>query len=354
MLRKVVVVGEIRPVNETLFHEKRPMWPEWLSLNDLVKADTICTDLQDDNASRFKAKLQLPVRNGYEVTSIDAIFDPKPWGYQWTGNRWHGTDHAFIISILVPSEHATDTHLLVVAQFQCQTFRIGCTRRLASGHGPGSEPIVKISKAKKGRKGLKAKSHTSVHGYNHRDDQHTKIPLDKGQEKMEEESDSDSNDDEVETIKRMKKKRPTLSFNAIALLTDNQLQDDKMFRTKELIGTNTDESTALLSSSSAAMMTFECDTLLTNETGASENSDDAKVLIDAAELLSNTYYPISIEKSKSSPFINLFDTANSILSSPSVLSLRKPQDKSTPRKFDLDYTEESSPHSPRTPRYVSV
>jgi hypothetical protein len=87
---------------------------------------------------------------------------------------------------------------------------------------------------------------------------------------------------------------------------------------------------------------------------ASENSDDAKVLIDAAELLSNTYYPISIEKSKSSPFINLFDTANSILSSPSVLSLRKPQDKSTPRKFDLDYTEESSPHSPRTPRYVSV
>jgi hypothetical protein len=351
MLRKIVVVGEIRPVNETIFHEKRPIWPEWLSLNDLVKADTICTDLEDVNASRFKAKLQLPVRNGYEVSSIDAVFDPKPWGYQWTANRWHGTDHAFIISILVPSEHATDTHLLVVAQFQCQTFRIGCTRRLACGHGLGPDPIVKqISKAK-GSKGLKAKSHTSVHGYNHRDDQHTKIPLKKGQERMEEGSDSDSNDDEVET---MKKKRPTLSFNAIALLTDNQLRAERMFSTKQLIGTNTDESAALLSSSSAAMRTFECDTLLTNETGASLNSDDAKVLIDAAEQLSNSYYPISNEKSKSSPFINLFDTANLILSSPSALSLRKPKDSSIPRKFDLEFTEESSPHSPRTPRYVSV
>lgn len=352
MVKKLLVVGELRPINI----DKKDSWPDWLSLNDVVLTANIMEDLQDTNTSRFKAKLTSPVRFGYKITSIDAMFDPKPWGYQWTGNRWHDTIHALIISVLIPCDTGYQSSLVVAAQFQSDSFRIGCTRRL---YGQQEASLVKTTK-----KASKTKS--KVHGYNHR--LNPQIPLKKRNLEDDSDSDYDSDADEEDAFKIRKhkaatrvlnnvqtraKKHSMLPADVLCLPDLTQYRYDSMSRNEDMICTDdmvamlTDDSAALLSMNSR-IGTFECATMITSdsaaefamittESAAELFSEDAKVLISAAEQLSTSLLP---SNDTTTSFINLFESANLIL------SLNKPH--------DINFADDLSPHSPRTPRYVSV
>lgn len=356
MVKKLLVVGELRPIN----NGKKDSWPNWLSLNDVVLTSNIMDDLKDTNTSRFKAKLTSPVRFGYEITSIDAMFDPKPWGYQWTGNRWHDTIHALIISVLIPCDTGYQSSLVVAAQFQSDSFRIGCTRRL---YGQQEGHLVKATK-----KASKTKS--KVHGYNHR--LNPQIPLKKRNLDDDSDSDYDSDSEEEDAIKIRKdkaatqvpnnvqtraKKHSMLPADVLFLPDLTPYRYDSMSRNEDMICTDdmgamlTDDSAALLSMNSR-IGTFECATMITNDSAAELTdpfamittesaaelfSEDAKVLISAAEQLSTSLLPSNDTRTS---FINLFESANLIL------SLNKPH--------DINFADDLSPHSPRTPRYVSV
>ena len=351
MLHTIVVVGEIRPVADTV------RWPKWLTLNDAIHPNNVWKGIEEPDASRYKGKIIDRVDgDNNNIHSIAVVFDPKPWGYQWIANRWNETDHTFEVSVLVPPDSFSKTSLFVAAQFQCPSFRIGCTRRLPCGHTQNT-PKESTFRGKAYKKSRKAYSHRSFQGYNHRIAKQPKVSTQSiiQTKNQDEDIDSDSEDDEVVMVKTIKNQKE----NSAKIVIPTEVHEE-MFNTKDLFGTGdtaailTDESAALLTGGSAALMTFDCAALLTSESATSLESEDVRMLMSAVEQMT-TQEPSPFEFHKSS-LVNLYETAHLILTSPTPgkLSLTSPNEENFKRAFDEDFAEESSPHSPRTPRYVSV
>lgn len=360
------------------------MQPKWLSLSDVIHPNVIWEGIEEPNTSRYQGKIIDKVTAYNDIISIDVVFDSKPWSYQWIANRWHETDHAFVVSVLVPPVHDSSTRLLVTSQFTSPTFRIGCTRRVACGHAGPYESKESTKQSVKGCKGnrkknrkahskgsYKAHSQGPFHGYNHRNvnKMQPKIPVQQQPIiNQNYEIDSDS-EEEVEVKRRPKKNQPPVEI----VNFPPEERYEEMFSTKEVLGTSesaasmtdtaadlltsdsaaimTDAAADLLTSDSAAVMTFDCAAVLSSEFATSLELDEVRMrMMSAVEQLYQEPSPSEIPKTG---LDSLYESATLVLSCPGTLSFISPNG-SCKRSYDDDFAEESSPHSPRTPRYVSV